>query len=237
MSDGPEDELEMELAPATPALDPVIASGPVSLSPLEEVDAGQYVGEAYTRQPTDDRDDPAWYCGAHGRHREAPCRNRAGFKTDHVGIGKCHLHGGRSLVYSGRYSKVKNTELRALIEQMEKDPDPLNVLPDLALARAMLHDFIERYHEWREAIFAWHHSFDKPGSATRPRQILDISDAINHASTLAKMVESIQRGQAIDAIPRPEFLRILRAIGEIVNRHTDPDTMAKIQKEVGGLRF
>lgn len=32
-------------------------------------------------------------CGASTR-AGAPCRNQAGFKTDHPGFGNCHLHGG-----------------------------------------------------------------------------------------------------------------------------------------------
>lgn len=32
-------------------------------------------------------------CGA-STAAGTPCKNRAGFKTDHVGVGKCHLHGG-----------------------------------------------------------------------------------------------------------------------------------------------
>jgi hypothetical protein len=33
-------------------------------------------------------------CGAKGKTTGNPCRNPAGFKTDHVGAGRCHLHGG-----------------------------------------------------------------------------------------------------------------------------------------------
>lgn len=39
---------------------------------------------------------------------------------------------------------------------MEADPDPLNILPELAAARAIFIDWYERYDEWREAILAWH---------------------------------------------------------------------------------
>lgn len=36
------------------------------------------------------------FCGAKTKSREGTCRNTAGFKTDHVGFGNCHLHGGAS---------------------------------------------------------------------------------------------------------------------------------------------
>lgn len=36
-------------------------------------------------------------CGARKRQGEGTCRNPAGFKTDHAGIGACHLHGGKTV--------------------------------------------------------------------------------------------------------------------------------------------
>ncbi|MHB8573562.1 MAG: hypothetical protein ACYDAY_11525 [Candidatus Dormibacteria bacterium] len=35
-------------------------------------------------------------CPATSKTTGNQCRNRAGFKTDHVGFGHCHLHGGRT---------------------------------------------------------------------------------------------------------------------------------------------
>lgn len=35
-------------------------------------------------------------CGAKAKSTGKPCQNPAGFKTDHVGFGRCHLHGGRA---------------------------------------------------------------------------------------------------------------------------------------------
>jgi hypothetical protein len=36
-----------------------------------------------------------FYCGAKNRQGD-PCRQRAGWGTDHLGSGRCKLHGGRS---------------------------------------------------------------------------------------------------------------------------------------------
>jgi len=33
-------------------------------------------------------------CGSRKKQSEGTCRNAAGYKTDHPGVGKCHLHGG-----------------------------------------------------------------------------------------------------------------------------------------------
>jgi hypothetical protein len=50
-------------------------------------------------------DEDDWYCNAHIRRKRVPdewdqdegfCANKAGFRTDHVGEGRCYLHGGGS---------------------------------------------------------------------------------------------------------------------------------------------
>jgi hypothetical protein len=80
-------------------------------------------------------------------------------RTDHVGQGKCWLHGGRTPIKHGRYSKINRARIRELIAQHEADPDPLNVLPEIAALRALFQEFIERYDEHTEALLAWHASF------------------------------------------------------------------------------
>jgi hypothetical protein len=72
-------------------------------------------------------------CGAKTRRgARGPCSNVAGFRTDHVGQGRCYLHGGSSQIKSGRYSALNSVRLRDLIAEHEADPDPLNTLPELA---------------------------------------------------------------------------------------------------------
>jgi hypothetical protein len=59
---------------------------------------------------------------------------------------------------------IVRDDIRKLYEQYEKDPEPLNLLPELAQCRAILHDFIERYDTSREAFLDWHASFtNDPG--------------------------------------------------------------------------
>lgn len=110
---------------------------------------------------TADPTDGGKYCGAHTRQAGSHphCRLVAGFKTNHVGAGRCNLHGGSSLVWSGRYSRIKRPRLRELIAEFEDDPDPLNIIPDLNAGRALFVDFIERYDGWLEALLEWHASW------------------------------------------------------------------------------
>jgi hypothetical protein len=102
-------------------------------------------------------------CGAKTRPgaRHPTCVHTAGWGTDHPGEGRCKLHGGLSPVKHGRYSTVRREPLRQLIEQYEAEPDPLNVLPEIALARAALVDFVNRYDETTDALLAWHASYER----------------------------------------------------------------------------
>lgn len=97
-------------------------------------------------------------CGAKTRSG-SPCRNKAGYKTDHVGQGRCHLHGGLNPIKHGRYSTITRPRIKELLEQFENDPAPMDLLPEVKLLRALLTDFVERYDEVTEAILAWHNSW------------------------------------------------------------------------------
>lgn len=94
-------------------------------------------------------------CGALTKSRK-PCGQQAGARTPHPGQGRCYLHGGLTPIKHGRYSSIKHERLRALIEAHASDPDPLNILPELAAARALFQDYLERYEEHTAALLAWH---------------------------------------------------------------------------------
>lgn len=81
-------------------------------------------------------------CGAHARSAGRPCQNIAGYKTDHLGTGRCAFHGGRSPVKSGRYSKtVRELSKRrhaALYQEFREDPGIDSLRDELALLRVLI---------------------------------------------------------------------------------------------------
>lgn len=98
-------------------------------------------------------------CGANAKSTGKPCQNPAGFKTDHPGEGRCHIHGGKSQVKSGRYSSIKRKRIAELLKEFRTDPDPLDVTEELHLLRALVLDYVERYDEVTDLLSAWHNSF------------------------------------------------------------------------------
>jgi hypothetical protein len=227
-------------------------------------------------------------CGAKTRGGSA-CSFIAGYKTDHPGQGRCHLHGGATPIKHGRYSTIKRPEIRQLIEEFEADDNPLNIFPELAIARAMLKDYIERYDEWREAIIGWHLSWGaakKPlpedklmafeavveewehesytqaedGELTekqktdleqarafiallrgdlneqRPRQVLDISDAVRHADTITKIVERIEKIRS-SGFTYEQIKRFLFEVDRVLAaRITDVALLEQMRDEILAIR-
>lgn len=169
-------------------------------------------------------------CGAKKKQGPGNCAQKAGWGTDHVGQGKCKLHGGATPRKHGRYSKIQSVALRELIEQHAADDKPLDILPELAACRALFQDFIERYDQWRDALIAWHESYLEDDTVAKPRQILDIADAYRLLSEVTKIVERIEKIEAQNAVSRRDLMRIMDEMGRYVERHvTDPKTRNRIR--------
>lgn len=100
-------------------------------------------------------------CGAKTRSRVGVCQNPAGSGTNHLGEGRCKFHGGNAPVKHGRYSKIRRPQVKQLIEDFEKDPEPLNLLPEVTLLRALLHDYVDRHEKLTTELAAWHNSYGK----------------------------------------------------------------------------
>lgn len=115
--------------------------------------------------PPGDTDDGGARCGAQLRGRPGVyCRKPAGWGTQHAGSGRCKLHGGSGgrPPIIGRYSRIKRPRIRELLEGFQGEADPLDLLPEVSLLRALIVDFVERYDETTEALVLWAASFEKP---------------------------------------------------------------------------
>lgn len=110
-------------------------------------------------------------CGARVKSRPGgTCEQPAGWGTNHVGTGRCKLHGGATPIKTGRCSEIYKQLPRIgerIAEFLEAD-DPLDLRRELATLRALLTDYIERYQEFTEALIAWHESFRDEEASPKP---------------------------------------------------------------------
>lgn len=73
------------------------------------------------------------------------CSQFAGFRTDHVGTGRCYIHGGAKVgqristrITHGRTAIAIKAQVTTLISKYMADPEPTDLTRELAKARAIL---------------------------------------------------------------------------------------------------
>lgn len=191
-------------------------------------------------------------CGDFGgiaRSTGKPCGRAAGQGTDHVGDGKCSLHGGAALkgpahpnwVHGGRsrYKHLAGKRIGDLIAEFEQDPEPLNILPELAVARALLSDYLERLAENREALLAWHEAeaAGNDGEIARPSKILDPAGIRALLSEITKIVKRIEDIRAQRAVTIATFFRVMTEVGRAVDEEVpDEEARARVRARWEGIR-
>jgi hypothetical protein len=183
------------------------------------------------RQPRAKYDGPL--CGSPKKQGPGTCTQKAGWGTDHEGQGKCKLHGGKTPIRSGRYSTITRPRIAELLDQFRADPDPLNLLEEVLLLRALIVDYSNRYDEMQEALIAWHASFsegyqkacreaaergdpdpDPVDHVTKPRQIIDILEVGKFVVAVGTLTERIQKQRDNGMITMATLDRILGQVGE-----------------------
>lgn len=119
----------------------------------------------------------------------------------------------------GRYSTLTHTRLRDLIAEHEADPDPLNILPELAAARALFQDFIDRYDTFADAIVAWHDSWEVTRAPLPEDKIMALETVVDEwENQLAQLGENATQRQQADMRTARAFIDLLRGRAESTGR-------------------
>jgi hypothetical protein len=166
------------------------------------------------------------------------CTRPAGWGTDHPGTGKCKLHGGAALIKHGLHSEVMTVSLFDRIAQHAQNPDPLNLLPELAKLRGLTDDLMERWESIYGvdgALLAWHESFQvrlgKDGeeipTAPKPRQLIDFSSLGTLLDQIGKMADRIHKHRMDESLTMESLDRILTLYGEGVANAIDRTALDK----------
>jgi hypothetical protein len=197
-------------------------------------DPDTYVPTTYVGHPIP----PNQYCRGWNSKREHYCSNEAGKGTTHFGTGRCMFHGGLRegdgrIRYDHRYSRRMNERYAELVEQFAEDEDPLNLVPEIDMLRALFVDFINRYDETTEALLAWHASFGKEDREPKPRKVMDIADASKVLDRIGKMVDRIRTRKVITVIS-PEVQDRLRSQIAVINRR-EHWTSAELLETLSGV--
>ncbi|BDI33482.1 hypothetical protein CCAX7_55330 [Capsulimonas corticalis] len=133
----------------------------------------------------------------------------------------------------GRYRALQSERLKELAARHAGDLEPLDLLPELALLRALLTDYVERYDRFSAALIAWHESFGNPERPAKPVKILDVAAAgslLAQVGTLALRIEKQKSAGAIglaalDAVMGQMGAALVQAAQETID---DDDTRTKL---------
>lgn len=171
-------------------------------------------------------------CTATSRRTGARCGNAAV-----TGYDVCRMHGagsphkgrpGGRPVEHARYSRLQHERLGEMLAELEGDPDPLNIYPELAAARALFVDFVNRYDAWLTALLAWHESFNEKENP-KPRQMLDLSDAVRHLEAIARIAQREKKLRLENAISRDQLLRVMTEQRRVIETEVqDPETRKRV---------
>lgn len=155
-------------------------------------------------------------CGAKTR-QGGGCKQKAGWGTDHVGIGRCKLHGGATPIRTGRYSVVHRQSLQTKIDQFAADPQAGDLRGELALMRALLQDHLDRFPD------------GVPLTGDDIGRLFDMIEAIG------RLVERIAKILATTALTQAELqliqVALLDALDEFI---PDPDQRHRFLARVFG---
>jgi hypothetical protein len=151
------------------------------------------------------------YCGAKKRSDGTPCKRPAGWGTDHAGTGRCKLHGGSSLkgvdnpnYKHGKYAEYLNETTRERIEAFDAH-DPLALVDELNIQRALLADYLGRFKEL---------------NATAG----DINMLMAWAAEIGRMVERIVKIRNDSALTAAEVKLLKARLLDVVPKYIDdPD--------------
>jgi hypothetical protein len=180
-------------------------------------------------------------CGAQLRKKPGRyCQLRSGYKTPHLGEGKCYLHGGLTPIRTGRYSSITHTRLRHLMDALDQqDTNVLDLEPEAKLMRAMVIDYINRYDAFVDELHLWAAATQKArgkGAPPPKLEILSLHDARDLVEGVSRIVEKIHKITASGAISLDTFRRVMEQMGLVVATHvSDPDTLRRIQADWGSV--
>lgn len=177
--------------------------------------------------------DPTKLCGAQLRKRPGRyCRQPLGYKTPHVGSGRCYLHGGLTPIKTGMHSMIKHTRLKDLLTELEKtDQEVMDLEPEVKLMRAMVIDFINRYDDFVDQLETWYNAIDAGRSDQKlppiPRKFPDLNDASQLIEGTSRIVERIHKITREGSITLDVFRTVMSRMGAVVAGCVADDRMLK----------
>jgi hypothetical protein len=145
-------------------------------------------------------------CGARKRAADGPCRQGAGARTDHQGIGKCWLHGGSTPNHQQSAAReLVRREVVQAVEILGAPPidDPLRALQQLA----------GEVLAWKNAIAARVSLDDLMGDSEQVRAaVVLLERALDRCNTVLSTIARLNIDERLAAVDEATALMVVRAL-------------------------
>lgn len=163
--------------------------------------------------------EPDEHCNARTRSG-GYCKNRAGYGTDHVGVGRCKFHGGSTPVKHALYSRYRDAllgrGLGEVFDQLVNDPELKDLRQEAALLRALVIGRLKR----------------EDGSGDEA-----IPEIVERLSRVVKRLHEIEEGRHV-YVHVSGLQVVIQQVVQVIERHVpDPDTRAAIAADLRGIRL
>lgn len=164
------------------------------------------------------------------------CQNRAGYKTPHLGDGRCYLHGGLTPIKTGRYSRIQHARLKHILEDLEtSDQATLDLEPEARLLRAMVIDYVNRYDDFVDELHRWAVADQRSrgkGAPPPKLDLLSLHDASDLVEKVSRVVERVHKISRESALTLDTFRRVMEQMGLLVAKHVkDPQILQRIEAD------
>ena len=135
----------------------------------------------------------------------------------------------------GRYSLIQHEGLQEKLGKLEAlEQDVMDLSPEVQLLRALVIDYVDRYQAFSEALIAWH--ADQNGKTSKPRKVMDITDAGNLIEKISRTVHRIHQIHSTGSITLDTFRRVVESMGIIVAAHVqEKQVLNSIEQEWSSL--
>lgn len=122
------------------------------------------------------------------RTEKGYCKMPAGFRTSHVGNGRCYLHGGRAgrPISHGLYSNKLKSTLKDEYDKMVEDPALVDLYAELALTKSLMMNFIDSVQERidnQENIWVSSNRFGEETLSPEAKALLGMLESISKIFT------------------------------------------------------
>ena len=126
---------------------------------------------------------PDALCNARGN--AGYCKMPAGFRTDHLGKGRCYLHGGRAgrSITHGLYSKKLNSNIKTEYDKLVTDPQLVDLYAEFSFAKTMMSNFLEKIQERLDDpnvnIWTTRNRFDEEVQSPEAKNLMSMLETIS----------------------------------------------------------